>query len=94
MAISLGDISVNGLSTGAVTLPGASGKADADLWIQMTGNQSLSVEQSDDNTNWSTGTGGFEGPILVPAGNYVRLRNTNAAAQVAFMTYRYTGTPS
>ena len=92
---SIGTTSIGGTSTAAIILLGTSGAADADLELVVSGTADISVEFSSDGVTWSTGNGSsMPQSILVPAGTRVRLRNANAGARVAFVAYRYLGTPN
>lgn len=90
----IGDTSVPGASTAAITLPGTAGAADADLYLQVNAGVDISIELSDDGATWSTGPNPPPYQTPVPSGVRARLRNTNGAARVAYVSYRYAGQPS
>ena len=93
----LAAITATNNTTTAITLPGAAGVADADLWLQMLGHSDLSVETSANASVWSSNVGNTPAPgvmIMIPAGSSARIRNSNAVtSRVAQVMYRYAGSP-
>lgn len=84
-------------TTTAITLAGAAGVADGDLWLQMLGHSDLSVETSANASTWSSNVANTPAPgtlIMIPAGSSARIRNSNAiTSRVAQVMYRYAGSP-
>ena len=92
-------ITANGSGTAsgitAVTLPGASGAADADMEIQVTSSSDIGIQQSVAGSTWSDSVALTPGArFLVPSGTSIRLKNTNAGTRNVFVCYRYLGSPS
>lgn len=100
MAATIQVEATNGTTT-ALTLPGSSGRADADMMVTFFGHNDLQLEVSNDNSQWTEAVAAgtnlwYQGSLmLIPAGLYLRVRNNSVTTtRTAVLTYRYLGSPS